>query len=288
LVNACNFGLVDGCVGVPTSLRLGITASYTFEDEPVSSGESKGTTSEISITCPDIKYSGVGNGSSIRAQGGGGGHLFHHHHHHHPMSFPTCAYTGCSCLSGGGGRVECSGKVTGSGGSGGSCSFNGECEESLEESQSCDKGGGVGGGGREDSGSPCSGCRLTNENSSGSVHSGSNNAAAPTTTIKTLSTSGDTLSTSAPTNTSSTKFIKMNCEQQDSSNNNVRKPVLKFSVSAILGADDHKMNRVSESTPVFNASKNITITSSFSFNAVEQYGNCIISRTPFMIRSVLA
>lgn len=308
--------------GVPTtSLRLGITASYTFEEDPVSGspGESKGggngpatptttptVTSELSFTCPaDLKYAAA---SSIR--GGGGVQLFHHHH---PMS---CAYSGCSC------------SVVGGRGVGSQCSFNGDCagEDALMAAEetahhhhpllppphhhlqqqhspsdkvpgsSSSSGGGSCGGGTEDCGSPpeCSGCHGEGDDENGggdgSINccSGNGNPTAgltstikatsalltpsaddngspgppsPSGSIITSSSNGTCVTASAP---GKMTMGKMSCEQQqqqDSSNNNnnVRtKPVLKFSVSAILGADDHhhRMKRVvSESTPVFNASK---------------------------------
>lgn len=218
----------------------------------------------------------------------------------------SCAYSGCSCLGGGPGLVECSSE----GGKGSSCSFNGECAGedtlmSVEEShhhphqQSSSEKGSVSssssGGGREDCGSPpsCSGCQHGHHDGEeengddGSINccSGSGTAATPssTTTYKssslttaadspgsppnsststiTSSSSFNTTTSSSNTTASTKQLIKMSCEQQQDStnNNNVRtKPVLKFSVSAILGADDHhhKMKRaVIESTPVFNASK---------------------------------
>ena len=63
-----------------------------------------------------------------------------------------------------------------------------------------------------------------------------------------------------PTKLSGSTDMKNNkCEDTSNNNNNnntPRKPVLKFSVSAILGGDDHKSDKNGpESNPVFNASK---------------------------------
>lgn len=281
----------SGCA--PTSLRLGITASYTFEEEPLPTASSKGaattTTSEISFTCPDLKYGGGVGSASVRGHAGGGGANLFHHHHLPMSSIPTCAYSGCSCLGGraGGGVVECSGK---SGVGGSSCSFNGECggdDSLLEDSHhpqqsSCDKGSSSGGG-REDSRSPpCTGCHSDNGNGDGSTNCCNNSCSNQMTPVANKTSSAESAEgRSSPSGSASaSKLVKMSCEQQkqqqdSSNNNNVRtKPVLKFSVSAILGADDHKMNRASESTPVFNASKSIvTAFSIFLLNPFHNIGS---------------